>query len=215
MATIHETTMRPGKVELLAAWLPEQPWYQRTQGAPQLKRAGGFRLDDPEGEVGIEFMVVTDSAGDRIEAYQVPLTYRAAPLPGQDSAGALIGTAEHGVLGLRYVYDGVRDPVLVNQLIALLNGQVQAQAQRVSDTPDPSVTAHLARPPITVTGAVTVTSGRDGSDIAIAGGPAIHIVRVLAAGDWEAAVDLPGYVQAEWARPDGTQAQGLFATVSE
>lgn len=212
MAIIHETTLRPGKLELLAAWLPGQPWYQRAEGVPQLERAGGFRLDDPAGEVGIEFMVVTDSAGAGFEAYQVPLTYRAAPLAGQDDA--LVGTAEHGVLGLRYVYDGVRDPVLVNQLIEFLNGAVQAQAQRVSDTPDPSVTAHLASPGIPVPAATTVTSGHDGTDIAISGGPLLHIVRVLAAGDWEAAIDLPGYVQAHWTKPDGSSARGLFATVS-
>lgn len=28
MAVIHHTTLTPGKLELLAAWLPRQPWYQ-------------------------------------------------------------------------------------------------------------------------------------------------------------------------------------------
>ena len=27
MAVIHDTTMSPGKLELLTAWLPAQPWY--------------------------------------------------------------------------------------------------------------------------------------------------------------------------------------------
>lgn len=27
MAVIHQTTMKPNKVELLTAWLPSQPWY--------------------------------------------------------------------------------------------------------------------------------------------------------------------------------------------
>jgi hypothetical protein len=39
-----------------------------------LAKAGGFRLDDPQGEVGIEFMVVTDTAGPQPVAYLVPLT---------------------------------------------------------------------------------------------------------------------------------------------
>lgn len=76
MAIIHKTTMNPGKLELLAAWLPAQPWYLPTGSAPDLARAGGFRLDDPEGEVGIEFMVVTDSSGGLPTAYHVPVTYR-------------------------------------------------------------------------------------------------------------------------------------------
>ncbi len=79
MATIHRTTLTPGKLELLADWLPGQPWYLATGGAPELSRAGGFRLDDPDGEVGIEFMVVTDGPAPG-SSYLVPLTYRAAPL---------------------------------------------------------------------------------------------------------------------------------------
>src|SRR5215468_10341075 len=136
MAIIHHTTMTPGKLDLLAAWLPAQPWY-RGAGAPALARAGGFRLDDPAGEVGIEFMVIADGAGGVQRCYQAPLTYRAAPLP----AATLIGTAEHGVLGRRYIYDGATDPVLASQLVALLLGRVTAQAQRVSETPDQSVAA--------------------------------------------------------------------------
>src|SRR3954465_10650462 len=82
MATIHTgTTMVPSKLELLADWLPRQPWYRSTGRPPQLARAGGFRLHDPDGEVGIEFAFVSDG-GDPI--YQVPMTYRSAPLPGAE-----------------------------------------------------------------------------------------------------------------------------------
>ena len=137
MAVIHNTTMNPSKLDLLAAWLPAQPWYRPTGQAPELARAGGFRLDDPQGEAGIEFMVVTDGAGDRAIAYQIPMTYRAGALAGAD--GALIGTSEHGVLGLRWLYDGVHDPVLRAQLIALIQGRAVAQAQSVSNTADPTV----------------------------------------------------------------------------
>lgn len=76
MAVIHKTTLTPGKLELLAAWLPSQPWYEGGDRHPELARAGGFRLDDPRGEVGIEFMVVTDDSGDEPLSYLVPLTYR-------------------------------------------------------------------------------------------------------------------------------------------
>lgn len=73
--------------------------------------------------------------------YHVPMTYRAAPLDGAEQA--LIGTTEHGVLGQRWIYDGAHDPVLVGQLLALLQGRAEPQAQSVSDTPDPSVTAEV------------------------------------------------------------------------
>lgn len=125
--------MTPSKLELLAGWLPSQPWY-RGGGSPQLARAGGFRLDDPAGEVGIEVLVVADA--DRT-VYAVPLTYRGSPLPGGDRG--LVGRAEHGVLGIRWIYDATRDPVAVAQLVALARGRVTAQAQTVSDTPDLSV----------------------------------------------------------------------------
>ena len=59
--------------------------------------AGGFRPDDPAGEVGIESMVVTDGSGPRTITYQVPLTCRAGAVAG--AAGGLIGTAEHGYSG--------------------------------------------------------------------------------------------------------------------
>ena len=78
MAIIHSTTMSPDKLELLTSWLPDQPWYLETERVLELTVAGGFRLDDPQGEVGIEFMLVTDRSGERPTAYQVPL--RAWPL---------------------------------------------------------------------------------------------------------------------------------------
>ncbi len=32
MAVIHHTTLTPGKLELLSAWLPSQPWYRDADG---------------------------------------------------------------------------------------------------------------------------------------------------------------------------------------
>jgi hypothetical protein len=137
MATIHRTTMAPTKLELLATWLPRQPWYRDTGSPPALTRSGGFRLDDPAGEVGIELMLVTDGGGGGETTYFVPLAYRGAPLTGADEA--LVGTSEHGVLGTRWIYDTAHDPVAVAQLLALISGAAQAQHQSESDTLDPSV----------------------------------------------------------------------------
>lgn len=142
MATIHRTTMTPGKLEMITAWLPGRPWY-RGNGAPELAEAGGFRLDDPTGEVGIEFQFVTDTADGSPVTYHVPVTYRGAPAA--DDAG-LIAMSEHGVLGLRWIYDAATDPVAVAQILALLQGRAAPQHQSESDTPDPTVVASSQLP---------------------------------------------------------------------
>jgi hypothetical protein len=209
MATIHSgTTMVPTKLELLAEWLPRQPWYRSTGRPPQLRRAGGFRLDDPAGEVGIEFMVVGD--GEET-AYVVPMTYRAAPLAGADDV--LIGTSEHGVLGTRWIYDAAHDPVAVAQLLDFLCGRVEAQHQSRSDTPDPSVGRRW-----TSSGGLTAPSplrvsddpGRTTVEVAGDAGPlSLDLVRVLSGDDTAG----HGSVEADWTRSDGTVARGPVAVV--
>jgi hypothetical protein len=140
VAIIHSTTLTPSKLELLTAWLPQQPWYRGT-GTPVLTKAGGFRVDDPDGEVGIEIMIVSDADGT---TYVTPMTYRGSPLEGADDA--CIGTSEHGVLGHRWIYDAERDPVAVAQLLALARGEAEAQHQNRSDTVDPTVTRSWSGP---------------------------------------------------------------------
>ena len=141
MSQIHRTTLSPSKLELAAGWLVGRPWY-RGDGAPLLEKAGGFRLDDPDGEVGCEFMVVRDADGT---CYHLPVTYRGTALP--DGAAELIGTTEHGVLGTRWVYDGATDPLLPALAAALVNGEIPAQAQSESDTLDDTVVARLEGAP--------------------------------------------------------------------
>jgi Maltokinase N-terminal cap domain len=89
MAIIHSTTLSPEKLELLTSWLPDQPWYLETGRVPELTEAGGFRLDDPQGEVGIEFMLVNGGSGERAATYQVPMTYRAQALSQPVTDGSL------------------------------------------------------------------------------------------------------------------------------
>lgn len=218
MATIHRTTLSPGKLELLAAWLPGQRWYRDAGSEPDLSRAGGFRLDDPDGEVGIEFMVVTDGSGGSATSYLVPLTYRAAPLAGADAG--LITTAEHGVLGQRWIYDGLRDPVLVAQLVALIQGAAEAQAQGVSDTPDPTVVGC----PVSEAALVTLTSavtgnGPDGTELRAetvdadgmtSGRVTLAICRVLQPADGPEPAGAG--ISATWQLADGRQARGTFVT---
>ncbi|MGO1319756.1 MAG: maltokinase N-terminal cap-like domain-containing protein [Galactobacter sp.] len=136
MSIIHQATLVPTKIELLTDWLPAQHWYQ-GQDNPHLSLVGGFRLDDPAGEVGVEFMVVRDENDETY--YVVPLTYRGAPLPGDHELEHLVGTLEHSVLGKRYVYDGPHDPVWREAVAALLDGEAEPQARTVSDTRDLTV----------------------------------------------------------------------------
>ena len=197
MATIHHTTLTPGKLELLTEWMPKQDWYLGGNTAPDLAKAGGFRLDDPDGEVGIEFVVVADTAAPGRTAYLVPLGYRGAALPDAPD-GALIGTCEHGVLGTRWVYDGAHDPVVRAQLAALLRGEAVPQQQSESDTPDPTVTVHGTGP---------------------VAGPEVDLVRVLRAAPAAEATEAaqveegaPAHLVAGWTWPDGTTARGTFAS---
>ena len=106
MALLHDATLVPSKRELLADWLPSQPW---ADGLPELRPFGGFRLDDPAGEVGIEGILLRSEDGTVV--VHAPLTYRGAPLDGAE--GHLLGTMEHSVLGTRWVYDAPGDPVYV------------------------------------------------------------------------------------------------------
>jgi hypothetical protein len=217
MAIIYKTTVIPSKLELLTAWLPAQPWYLDRGRAPELAKAGGFRLDDPEGEVGIEFMVVTDGSGDDAAAYLAPMTYRASALPGAE--GALIGTAEHGVLGRRWIYDGTRDPVLVGQLAALMHGEAEPQAQSIGDTPDPTVTVipvvggYVAAVESEITG-----NGPSGTDLRIEtadadGSQRGQLNRVLqpegVAPNGEAGL---ACLSATWRPAGGARVRGTFAT---
>ncbi|MFE9612770.1 1,4-alpha-glucan branching protein [Streptomyces sp. NPDC006012] len=194
MAFIHRTTMKPTKLELLTEWLPKQSWYVGDAETPELLKAGGFRLDDPEGSVGIEFMVVVDATapeqGREPVAYLVPMAYRGAALGGVP-AEALIGTSEHGVLGTRWIYDGVHDPVVMARLSALLRGEAIPQHQSESDTPDPSVVMHGTAP-------------GDGLDV--------HVNRVLRPAD-EAPTPY-GHLVAGWTWPNGAAGQGVVATVA-
>jgi hypothetical protein len=224
MAIIHKTTLTPGKLELLTDWLPAQPWYLDRGRAPELARAGGFRLDDPDGEVGIEFMVVTDGPDDQAVSYLAPMTYRASALASAD--GALIGTTEHGVLGRRWIYDGISDPVLLGQLVALIQGRAQAQMQSVSDAPDPTVTCVpvAGETPVAVESAVTADGpfgtelrvGTVGGDSLPGGQLVIMVNRVLEPDD--ARPDHGpggeadhGRLSAGWRLADGTAVRGCLA----
>jgi len=150
MATIHQATLTPTKLELLTAWLPGRHWYPE-EAITGLQRVAACRFDDPDGEVGLEALLVR---GDG-PLLHVPLSYRAAPLPGAEPH--LVGTAEHSVLGTRYVYDGCADPVWVSALAkAVLAGGRQAALEYEDENGRPQ----RREPTTTVAG-----SGDPGSEV--------------------------------------------------
>jgi hypothetical protein len=221
MATIHRTTMAPSKLDLLTDWLPRQPWYRDTGAPPALSRSGGFRLDDPAGDVGIEFVFVTDGTEGQEMTYHVPMAYRGAPLP--EAEDGLIGTSEHGVLGRRWIYDAAYDPVAVAQLLDFICGGAEAQHQNRSDTPDPSVGRHwasagrlVAPSPLQVSdaepGRTTVAVELTGDSSVGPGDRSLDVVRILQPLD-AAAQDGLGHVEADWTRLDGRTARGTVVVV--
>lgn len=108
MGKIHAgATLTPSFRDFLPAWVAAQPWCDGVD-AP----TGFFRFEDPAGQVGVETHLLR--GGEVV--YQVPLTYRPAPLAG----GALITTAEHSVLGTRWIYDAVTDPVWIAAVLDLV-----------------------------------------------------------------------------------------------
>jgi hypothetical protein len=157
MALLHRAELHPTKLELLAAWLPGRHWYQ-GKGTADVVRLAGFRFDDPAGSVGIETMLVRAGSG---LIYQVPLTYRDAPLHGGD--GWLVGTADHSVLGPRWVYDACGDAVYAAALTsAIFTGGGQAE-----EYIDVGGRLERREPSMTVTG-----SGVQDADV-----PTIDVIR--------------------------------------
>ncbi len=135
MATVYrDATIVPSKTELVTDWMPHQRWYAGKGHTPQLVRVGGFRFEDPAGEVGIEVLLLADHGADPVVIYQVPLTYRGAPL--EDADHALLGTMEHSVLGPRWVYDGPHDPIYVVQLIDTILGEHSSDSAQASTGSD-------------------------------------------------------------------------------
>ncbi|NUT52404.1 MAG: hypothetical protein HOV94_34690 [Saccharothrix sp.] len=128
MALIHRATLSPTKRELLATWLPGRAWHSGPTG--EVSQVAAYRFDDPAGEVGIETLLVRIDDGP---VFQVPLTYRGAPLAGADEW--LVGTTRHSVLGERWVYDATGDPVYAAALTSVVNGQA-GQAEELVQLDD-------------------------------------------------------------------------------
>ncbi|QGG43059.1 CG0192-related protein [Aeromicrobium yanjiei] len=182
MALLHTADMHPSKIELLRAWVPTQPWFE---GDDQLEPVGAYRFDDPDGEVGIETVLVRSGDGPVL---QIPLTYRAEPLAGAEEF--LVGTTEHTVLGTRWVYDGCGDPVYAAAIVrTIVTGGTQADLERrLSDG-----TMEPVEPNMRVVGGGSSTEHEpvglvdvrdaDGSTVVVTSGAEVELLRVLG-GAW-------------------------------
>jgi len=194
MAILHKATLVPSKLELIASYLPQQPWF--VPGDPaQPVLLGAYRFDDPAGEVGMETHLVAHGG----TVYQLPLSYRGAPLPGAETW--LVGTTEHSVLGKRWVYDACADPVYVSALAtAILTGQQEAEqfvevdgkleprpgtaAVKGSGTPDGVIPPLEPQPPVTAGGVTVIDAGALRLEIARRVAPARHPGQLTLDGTW-------------------------------
>lgn len=136
MADIFKAELDPGKLDVVSAWLSRQEWTAGSDVAPEsLTAVTSYRFDDPAGDVGVEIHIV--AAGDRV--FQVPLTYRGEPLAGADDF--FVSEMSHSILGTRFVYAGIGDPVFQQQLDATIadagssavQHQVDDQGNRIGE----------------------------------------------------------------------------------
>jgi hypothetical protein len=210
VALLHDATVTPTKLDVLAAWLPSQPWLDGAD-VSSVESIGSYRFDDPDGEVGVETILLRSADGRLL---QVPLTYRSEPLAA--AADALITTVEHSVLGTRWVYDGCGDPVYAATLAAtVLTGGCEAQLELERDgkreprTPSIRV-AGSGNPAAGRPVVETVTSRHQGATTVITAGDRTLTVRRVLDADFTAgdAQTLTG----TWA---GNEEPTVLATVRE
>lgn len=115
MATVYTAQLTPSKQEFITAWLDQQFW----GGSGETELIGTYRFDDTNGEVGFEGYIVK-----REDRYlHLPITYRGTPIEGAEDY--LIARIDHSVLGERWAYDAMADPVGIHILNQALADEIQ------------------------------------------------------------------------------------------
>lgn len=104
----------PGPLPLdrVAAWMMTQRWYANKGSVPPLEEIGRLELAAHAADVELVVHLLLDHTAGSPALYQVPLSYRAEPLPD--------GTALLGHWGDRFVYDAPHDPEFSAALLGLL-----------------------------------------------------------------------------------------------
>ena len=109
----------PAEPGFLAPWMAHQRWFANKGRLPALEEVGRFEFRSPEPGVAIGTHLLLDRTAAGPVLYQVPLTYRSAPLPGREAAMV-------GMLGATYVYDAPHDPAYTAALLAFIAGDAEA-----------------------------------------------------------------------------------------
>ncbi|MCC3280245.1 1,4-alpha-glucan branching protein GlgB [Arthrobacter sp. zg-Y40] len=118
------TQLNPSLPEILTSWLPGQRWFPAKGRDVLLERVGGLRLEDPDGEVGMEVHLIAVVSGDRRDVISVPVSYRSNAAP--ELEASLLGRAHHEELGERWLYDATADPVFVTAWLELMRAQASS-----------------------------------------------------------------------------------------
>lgn len=121
MAQIYDAELTPTKNQVLATVLG-------TDEA-DIEKLASYRFDDPAGQIGMEVHIVRTPDNSVL---QVPLVYRPEPLEDAEE-DELITTMEHSVLGTRYVYLGMSDPVFAEALDVTISEEQGAAEQFLVD----------------------------------------------------------------------------------
>ncbi|MGX6452151.1 maltokinase N-terminal cap-like domain-containing protein [Brevibacterium paucivorans] len=121
MAQIYNAVLSPSKNQVIATVLG-------TDEA-DIEKLTSYRFDDPAGQIGMEVHIVRTPDGSVL---QVPLVYRPEPLEDAEE-DELIATMEHSVLGTRYVYLGMSDPVFAEALDVTISEERSGAEQFLVD----------------------------------------------------------------------------------
>ncbi len=113
MRTTSSRQVRPA----VADWIRTQRWYSSHANEPSFTRVGLWSLTDHRHQVDLEVHLVLDESAPSPTLYQVPLSFRSAPLLGGDRALVERATVDGKTV---YIYDAPHDPAFTRALLALM-----------------------------------------------------------------------------------------------
>lgn len=227
MTDATRPTLTPPLAEILERWLPSQRWYPAKGREATFSRVGGIRLEDPEGEVGIEIHLVRVMAGRLEVTLNVPLTYRAQPLDGAEHA--LLAQSRHSELGMRWIYDGCHDPAFVAALVRLMAAGTRVGCEGTTavgassgegSLPSGSLSAAVLRGEQSNSSIIVRSLAGDAMvkvfrQLAEGTNPEVELGAALARAHATDAATALGWVDAEWSLPSGALARGQLAVAHE
>ena len=128
------------------------------------------------------------------------------------------------MLGQRWIYDAAHDPVLIAQLVALIQGDAEPQAQNVSNTADPTVISQpITDGPLTALESAVTANEPSGTGLQVetanaagmrSGRLIVRINRILQPDGGVAPASESGQpcLSTTWRLPDGTGVRSIIAT---